>query len=97
MYKRTGSLFQKPFKRIEVTSDQYFRQLIEYIHTNPVHHKFCDDFTDYPWSSYNTIISAKPTKLNREQTIGWFDDRENFIALHKQKADTNMINDLIIE
>jgi putative transposase len=97
IYNRTGALFERPFKRIEVTSDNYFRQLVVYIHTNPVHHKFCSDYTDYPWSSYNAIISTKPTKLNSEQILEWFDDRENFIAAHKQKTDNELLNDVTLE
>jgi REP element-mobilizing transposase RayT len=97
IYNRTGALFERPFKRIEVTSDNYFRQLVVYIHTNPVHHKFCSDYTDYPWSSYDTIISTKPTKLKREQTLEWFDDRENLIEVHKQKLDDELLNDITLE
>jgi putative transposase len=97
IYNRTGALFERPFKRLEVTSDKYFRQLVVYIHTNPVHHKFCEDYTDYPWSSYDAIISTKPTKLNREQILEWFNDRENLIAVHQQKPDNELLNDLIFE
>lgn len=41
---RTGSLFEKHFKRIRVTDESYLRQLIVYIHLNPKHH-FDLDFT----------------------------------------------------
>ena len=34
-YERTGSLFQKPFKRKRVDSDRYFAALVRYIHRNP--------------------------------------------------------------
>jgi hypothetical protein len=85
MFSRTGSLFEKPFHRKLVTSEHYLRQLIIYIHTNPVHHGFTDNFKDYPWSSYGTILSLKPTKLSRDEVIGWFDDKANFIEAHKQE------------
>jgi putative transposase len=97
MYERTGTLFQRPFQRIEVTSDRYFRQIVVYIHTNPVHHKFCSDYTYYPWSSYDAIISNKRTKLNHEQTLEWFNDRENLIEVHQQKPDYDLLNDLTLE
>ena len=97
MYKRTGSLFEKPFQRKPVTTESYFRQLIRYIHTNPVHHGFTSDFKDYPWSSYGSILSLKPTKLCRDKVIGWFDDKANFIAIHNQTTDFKEIEDLIIE
>src|ERR1700679_1071786 len=47
---RTGSLFQKPFKRKEVSNQQYFNQLVYYIHANPQTHGIADDFRDYPYS-----------------------------------------------
>jgi putative transposase len=97
MYNRTGSLFEKPFHRIKVTSGRYFQQLIIYIHTNPVHHEFTDNFKAYPWSSYGSVISVKPTRLEREKVIGWFDSKANFINVHKQKVDLELIKDITIE
>ena len=37
-YSRTGSLFEKPFERKRITSEDYLRKAIYYIHKNPVHH-----------------------------------------------------------
>jgi len=96
-FGRTGALFETPFKRIEITSDLYFQQLALYIHTNPTLHGFTDDFKDYPWSSYGSIISVKPTKLCREQVIGWFDDKANFIQVHQQKVEVDLIKELVME
>lgn len=39
-YKRTGSLFEKPFERKLVKSEKYFKNLIFYINNNAVHHGF---------------------------------------------------------
>ena len=94
---RTGTLFQRPFKRIEVTGDPYIRNLIVYIHTNPVHHKFIEDFTNYPWSSFRTLFSTNPTKLKREQVIEWFGDRDNLLEVHNQKLETEKIANLLLE
>lgn len=96
-YDRTGSLFEKNFHRIEVSTESYLRHLVVYIHSNPVHHGFCDNLWDYPWSSYGTILSANPTKLQRSQVIGWFDDKGNFVEMHKQRVQTKLIEHLIIE
>ena len=96
-YDRTGSLFEKNFHRIEVSTESYLRHLVVYIHSNPVHHGFCDNLWDYLWSSYGTILSANPTKLQRSQVIGWFDDKGNFAAVHKQRVQTKLIEHLIIE
>lgn len=79
---RTGSLFEKNFHRIAVDSDRYFQTLVVYIHQNPVHHGFVDNFKDYPWSSYGSFISEKFTKVKRKEVLDWFDGRENFISVH---------------
>ena len=68
-YWRTGTLFQRPFGRIEVDSDTYFLQLIAYIHQNPQKHGFVGDFRDWPFSSYHTLLSTKPTRLQREEVL----------------------------
>jgi len=46
--ERTGSLFEHPFHRKLITDEYYLRQVILYIHHNPVHHKFCEHPCDYP-------------------------------------------------
>jgi putative transposase len=94
---RTGSLFQRPFQRKEVDNSQYFKQLVVYIHTNPVHHGFVDDFRDYPWSSYGTMLSMKPTRLQREKVIGWFNSKGEFNDQHKQELNTDLFRQYIIE
>ena len=63
-YERTGSLFQKPFKRRLVDSDRYFAVLVRYIHRNPQKHGLISDFRAWPWSSYDAILeegSEMPT------------------------------------
>ena len=96
-YSRTGSLFEKNFKRKVVTSENYFQKLIFYIHNNPVHHRFTENIVEYPWTSYGTIISTKDTKLQRNRVIESFNDLENFKYYHSINQDLDEIEDLIIE
>jgi REP element-mobilizing transposase RayT len=96
-HNRTGSLFETKFKRKLVDSEKYFQQLIFYIHNNPVHHGFVKQMSLYPWSSYETIISDKPTLLKRNEVITLFNDKENFKWYHNHQQNTNDINHLIIE
>lgn len=82
---RTGSLFQRPFKRKEVDSDDYFRKLIVYIHQNPVHHKFTKSFKDYPYSSYSHFLNFdEDSFLNREKVLDLFGGLVNFEAAHSE-------------
>ncbi len=90
-FNRHGALFERPFKRKTVDKIDYLRQLVLYIHNNPVHHGFCDHPLDYPWSSYLTFVSAKPTRLQRDEVIGRFDDEANFKYMHRQKVEVEAI------
>ena len=81
-YKRTGSLFEHTFRRKRIEEVDYLKNVLIYIHKNPVHHGFCDHPVEYPWSSYLTCISLKSTKLKRENVIGWFDNDANFKSRH---------------
>lgn len=96
-HNRTGSLFERTFKRKLVTSETYFKQLIFYIHNNPVHHGFVDKINLYPWSSFKTILSDQTTKLKRFEVIEAYGDLENFIYYHQQHHHLNEIDNLIIE
>ncbi|MEI7526732.1 MAG: hypothetical protein WCJ95_20455 [Mariniphaga sp.] len=92
-YDRTGSLFEKNFHRKRITSRDYLKQVLLYIHNNPVHHGFCNHPSEYAWSSYHTCISVKPTNLNRETVIGWFNDQGSFQNCHEKKVEISGIED----
>jgi REP element-mobilizing transposase RayT len=102
-YQRTGSLLEHPFKRKIVDSDCYFLNLVHYIHFNPQKHRFIEDFRQYPWSSYNAMISEKPTKLRREDVLHWFakDTKDpkgfgNPLGLESAKAAFRKYHELVI-
>jgi hypothetical protein len=83
-YGRTGSLFQHPFGRVPITSDRQFWRVIAYIHQNPQKHGFVKDFRDWKYSSYDVILTAKPSVINREKTIKWFGTTEEYRSLNNQ-------------
>ncbi len=86
-YKRTGSLFQERFGRKYIDDESYYTQVIFYIHCNPEKHKLCVDFTKYLYSSYQSLLSDKPTLLMREQVINWFGNKEQFEKFHRGNQD----------
>jgi REP element-mobilizing transposase RayT len=86
-FHRHGALFERPFKRKLIDNQSYLKNALVYIHNNPVHHGFTDKPSDYSWSSYLSCVSIKPTKLKREQVIGWFDNEANFKTYHDKKID----------
>jgi hypothetical protein len=93
-FSRKGTLFRKPFRRLLIDSDSYFRELIHYIHFNPVHHGFSDDLRSWKYSSFESFFSNKPSLLNRDEVIEWFDDKANFYAYHQSEIDNRMCLDL---
>ena len=96
-HKRTGSLFEKNFERKLVTTKNYFQKLIFYIHNNPVHHGFVKQMSLYPWSSYESVVSEKPTMLKRNEVLDLYGTKEDFIYYHGQQQNTNEILDVLIE
>lgn len=94
---RHGALFERPFQRKMINNAYHLKQVVLYIHHNPVHHNFCELATDYPWSSYLTCISVKPTKLHRKPVIGWFDNVANFKFQHNQKIEVEQIEGWLLQ
>lgn len=90
-YNRHGALFERPFRRKQIDNDPYFKTVIKYIHYNPVNHGFCSHPIEYPWSSYLTCISEKPTKLKREKVISIFENIEGLIKSHHQNENFNAL------
>jgi hypothetical protein len=97
-YQRKGKLFSLSFKRILVDNETYFEWLVAYIHRNPVHHRFCKDFGEWPYSSFWEISDALRTdrpvstsSANRSLPPlcdlpflqNWFGNYENFDQLHE--------------
>jgi hypothetical protein len=81
-YQRTGSLFEHPFERREIQSEKYLLNCIAYIHSNPVKDGFVSKIEDYKWSSFTSIISDKPTKLDREFVLNLYGGKGNFLLFH---------------
>jgi hypothetical protein len=81
---RKGSLFQKPFKRKEISHLSYFSRLVYYIHANPQKHGICDDFRLYEHSSYGRILTERPSKLFKKEVLDWFGSRKHYMEFHKE-------------
>ncbi len=82
-YGRTGALFERPFRRVEVIGAAYFKNVVAYIHRNPQHHGFVDDFREWPYSSYDVVLSDKSTRLQRDVVLEWFGGPQEFMDLQR--------------
>jgi putative transposase len=92
-----GSLFMRPYKRVEINNEKYLTSVITYIHLNPSHHNICEDYENYKWSSYKAIISNLPSRIKRNDVLNWFDNKNNFIYYHKIKYQCSDVEHLFIE
>jgi REP element-mobilizing transposase RayT len=84
-YGRTSSLFQERFKRKMIVSNEQLKDIIYFIHSNPVNHNIIRDFKKYPYSSFNTILSEKESKISRKEVLKIFGGRNNFIEFHETR------------
>lgn len=81
-YERKGSLFIDYVRRKEINNDTYFSRLVHYIHHNPVHHGFCKEINEWEFSSFISVLSEKKTRLEKEEVLKWFGDKDAFLQFH---------------
>ena len=56
---------------------------------------FVKDFREWPYSSYHALLSDKPTHLQREQVLEWFNGRLDSDAVHQMLIDEKEIQEVI--
>jgi len=81
-HHRQGSLFNHKFRRVLIDDIETLKDRIFYVHSNPVHHSLTKEFRDYKWSSYPIIVSGEPTIIKREEVLGIFGGKDQFIKYH---------------
>jgi len=62
-HQRVGHLFQNRYKSPVVCKDGYFRDVVRYIHLNPVRSEIVrsiPDLEEYPWTGHRHIIRGGP-------------------------------------
>ncbi len=74
-HDRVGHLFQGRFKSILVQGDLYMRELVRYIHLNPVRSGMVLRPDEYVWSSHNAYMQkADFTWVDRSRVLPSFGD-----------------------
>ncbi len=80
---RKGSLLMHPYKRKRVNDINYLRNLIVYIHRNPVEAHLVNNLHDWKFSSYRAFTSNEPFTVRKEAVIEAFGGESNFINCHE--------------
>ena len=62
-YKRTGSLFEGRYQKVEIGSENQFFITLVYIHQNPQKHGYVESFQSWRYSSYTNYAENNPGDL----------------------------------
>ncbi|MDA9762030.1 transposase [bacterium] len=85
-HKRYGHLFQNRYKSIICEEDTYFRELVRYIHLNPLRAGMVETVATlerYRWCGHSVIMNRYPNDWqDRKYVLQWFGEKEN----HAKKA-----------
>jgi len=70
---RSGHLFERRHHAILVQADSYLKELIRYIHLNPLRAGVVDELSDYEWSSHPAYASGEaPDWLTLDWVLSMF-------------------------
>ncbi len=94
-FDRHGSLFERPFKRKLIGGENFLKNVLLYIHNNPVHHGFCHRPEEYKRSSYIDYLTDNSSKLPHKEVMEMFGDKANFKFCHEEKAEMEKIKNMI--
>jgi putative transposase len=87
--KRSGSLFQGPFKSIHIDSNEYLLYLSVYVNCNNFIHRYNKNIKSWPYTSYFDYIGEKRGKLCKKEIIldqfgGIFKNYKNFCQMNAE-------------
>jgi len=96
---RTGSLFQYKFKRKLIDKEAYLKNIVAYIHLNPVRAKLADKAEDWEYSSISHLVKYKKSLIDlcSDEVLSWFGGIENFIDFHKMYSDIQTERDYLFK
>lgn len=93
-YSRMGNLFISNFKRKSISDDEYYRNVVRYIHRNPVNHGFVDGVGDWAYSSYHHYRFMDDRQKSSCELFKAFGDFQNFVVAHEYaKPSTEFVPD----
>ena len=96
-YKRTGSLFQKPFRRVEIKNESHLLRTVIYIHQNPQKHGFISDFRLWPYTSYQSFLFPGLSHIQREEVLSWFNGEQDFCDSHQVFSESQEMRSWILD
>jgi putative transposase len=102
-YKRHGQLFQNRYKSFLCQEDSYLKELVRYIHLNPLRAGLVTDMNEldnYPWCGHSVLMGrAEKSWQNIDYVYGFFSEqkrlaRERYRTFVKKGVDEGRRPDL---
>jgi len=93
--KRTGHLFERRHRAILVQADSYLKELVRYIHLNPIRARMLNTIAGYPWCSHRAYIGGiRPKWLTLDWVLFAFgtspeDARRNYADFMQADSQTS--------
>jgi putative transposase len=79
-HHRYGHLFRNRYKSIVCDEDSYFRELVRYIHLNPLRVKLVKSMSEldrYRWCGHSVLMGRiKHGWQDRDYVLSWYGDKE---------------------
>lgn len=103
-HKRHGHLFQNRYKSIVCDEDVYFKELVRYIHLNPLRAKLVNNLLEldmYPWAGHSSIMGRKKNEWqDTNYVLSWFGkndttSRKNYRQFVENGIDEGKRDDLV--
>ncbi len=85
-YQRAGSLFRRPFRRIQINNETHLKQAIIYVHANAIKHGIDNSYLTYPYSSYPLILNESGCVQSCD-VLNFFGGRVQYENVHHQQVD----------
>lgn len=94
---RKGCLLTRNYRRVEIHDEKYLRNVLRYIHFNPVKHGYCQSISGYIYSSFHDIYYNRNPYIDRAVVMHWFNGWQEFMEFHNlsemEKDISGMLSD----
>jgi REP element-mobilizing transposase RayT len=88
-HKRHGQLFQNRYKSILCQEDLYFKELVRYIHLNPLRSEIVSDMNEldtYPWCGHSVIMGNNSQSWHNIDYVHGFFSKKKRAAVKKYRS-----------
>ncbi len=92
---RKGTLVRERFGRLKVDNRTYLKDMICYVHHNPIHHFGVANYSDWKFSSYNSYaFKIENQLLDKEIILELFGGLEEFKVYHEAYKENKRFSEI---